>query len=87
MKAMLLSEHFYDEKNIHSIIKSPIQLVVQAMRTINPPDRKKILRTLSLATNLMGQKLFAPPSVKGWDGGVLGLAHLQCLCGKTYYCF
>lgn len=69
MKAMLLSEHFYDEKNIHSIIKSPIQLVVQAMRTINPPDRKKILRTLSLATNLMGQKLFAPPSVKGWDGG------------------
>jgi uncharacterized protein (DUF1800 family) len=69
IKAMLLSEHFYDEENIRSIIKSPIQLVVQAMRTINPPDRKKLLRTLSLATNLMGQKLFAPPSVKGWDGG------------------
>lgn len=69
IKAMLLSEHFYDEENIRSIIKSPIQLIVQAMRTINPPDRKKLLRTLSLASNLMGQKLFAPPSVKGWDGG------------------
>jgi len=69
MKAMLLSEHFYDEVNIRSIIKSPIQLIVQAMRTIDPPDRKKLLRTLSLASNLMGQKLFAPPSVKGWDGG------------------
>ena len=69
MKAMLLSEHFYDEENVRSIIKSPIQLIVQAMRTVNPPDRKKLLRTLSLASNLMGQKLFAPPSVKGWDGG------------------
>jgi hypothetical protein len=39
------------------------------MRTLNLPDRKKLLRTLSLASNLMGQKLFAPPSVKGWDGG------------------
>ncbi|MDP7009349.1 MAG: DUF1800 domain-containing protein [Phycisphaerales bacterium] len=69
MKAMLLSEHFYDEQNVQTIIKSPIQLIVQAMRTVNPPDRKKLLRTLSLASNLMGQKLFAPPSVKGWDGG------------------
>ena len=69
VKAMLLSEHFYDEKNIRSIIKSPVQLIVQAMRTLNLPDRKKLLRTLSLASNLMGQKLFAPPSVKGWDGG------------------
>lgn len=69
IKAMLLSEHFYDDKNVGSIIKSPIQLIIQAMRTINPPDRKKLLRTLSVASNLMGQKLFAPPSVKGWDGG------------------
>jgi len=25
--------------------------------------------TLAIASDLMGQRLFAPPSVKGWDGG------------------
>jgi len=69
IEAILLSKHFYEEKNINSIIKSPIQLVVQSVRVLNPPQRKKMLRTLSVASTLMGQQLFAPPSVKGWDGG------------------
>lgn len=69
MKAIFLSEHFYDEANVNSIIKSPIQLIVQSMRSMNPPQRKKMLRTLAVASDLMGQRLFGPPSVKGWDGG------------------
>ncbi|MEE2913000.1 MAG: DUF1800 domain-containing protein, partial [Planctomycetota bacterium] len=69
IKAIFLSKHFYDQSNINSIIKSPVQLIVQAMRSINPPQRKKMLRTLTIASDLMGQRLFGPPSVKGWDGG------------------
>ena len=69
IKTIFLSKHFYEEANINSIIKSPIQLIVQSMRCINPPKREKILRTLVIASDLMGQRLFGPPSVKGWDGG------------------
>ena len=69
LKSIFLSEHFYDESNMNAIIKSPIQLIVQAHRTLNPPQRKKMAQTLAIASDLMGQRLFAPPSVKGWDGG------------------
>jgi len=68
-ESIFLSEHFYDEANINAIIKSPIQLIVQATRTLNPPQRSKMVRTLAIASDVMGQRLFAPPSVKGWDGG------------------
>jgi uncharacterized protein (DUF1800 family) len=69
IESIFLSEHFYDEANMSSIIKSPIQLIVQATRSLNPPHRSKMIRTLAIASDLMGQRLFAPPSVKGWDGG------------------
>ncbi|MDP7005539.1 MAG: DUF1800 domain-containing protein [Phycisphaerales bacterium] len=69
IETIFLSEHFYDESNMNAIIKSPVQLIVQAARTLNPPQRKKMVRTLAVASDIMGQRLFAPPSVKGWDGG------------------
>jgi len=69
IESIFLSEHFYDETNMNSIIKSPIQLIVQATRTLNPPHRSNMVRTLAIASDFMGQRLFAPPSVKGWDGG------------------
>ena len=69
LETIFLSEHFYDASNMNAIIKSPIQLIVQAARTLHPPQRKKMAQTLAIASDVMGQRLFAPPSVKGWDGG------------------
>jgi len=69
IETIFLSEHFYDEVNMNAIIKSPVHLIVQATRTLNPPHRRGMVRTLSVASDVMGQRLFAPPSVKGWDGG------------------
>jgi len=69
LETMFLSEHFYADKNRNAIIKSPLQLIVQATRTLNPPQRKKMAQNLAVASDIMGQRLFAPPSVKGWDGG------------------
>ena len=69
IEAMFLSEHFYDDSNMNAIIKSPVQLIVQAARSLNPPQRSKMVRTLAISSDVMGQRLFAPPSVKGWDGG------------------
>ncbi|MBT5136592.1 MAG: DUF1800 domain-containing protein [Phycisphaerae bacterium] len=69
LKTIFLSEHFYDDSNMQAIIKSPVQLIVQATRSLNPPQRRKMVQTLAVSADLMGQRLFAPPSVKGWDGG------------------
>jgi uncharacterized protein (DUF1800 family) len=67
LRRMFLSEHFYDAKIRNQQIKSPVQLVVGAIRSLNTPVRS--LSLLNDALDLMGQNLLMPPSVKGWDGG------------------
>ena len=61
------SRHFYAPERRASIVKSPIQLVVQSIRELGTPIRDE--NVLLEATDLMGQNLLQPPSVKGWDGG------------------
>lgn len=61
------SEHFYDNANIAAEIKSPVQLVVEAVRSLKTPILD--LNILVDALELMGQDIFFPPSVKGWVGG------------------
>ena len=67
LKAIFLSEHFYDPAKMAQQVKSPIQLIVQAIRSLHTPPRS--LRALLSATDLMGQNIFYPPSVQGWAGG------------------
>ncbi len=67
LRRMLLSEHFYDASGAPARIKSPAELVVGATRSLRAPARD--LGVLIDAMDLMGQNLFFPPSVKGWDGG------------------
>lgn len=61
------SEHFYSARFMNEQIKSPVQLVVGAVRSLNTPVRD--LGILNDALSLMGQQLFEPPSVAGWSGG------------------
>ncbi len=61
------SQHFYDAANRGAVIKSPTQLIVQTIRELGTPPRE--LSSLNAAGDLMGQSLFMPPNVKGWDGG------------------
>ncbi len=67
MRRMLLSEHFYSPRFMSDQIKSPSVLVVGAVRSLGTPVRD--LSILNDAMDLMGQALFQPPSVKGWEGG------------------
>ena len=64
---LLRSKHFYHPTRRGTMVKSPVQLVVQACRTMALPARN--IRMLNDACEIMGQSLFAPPNVKGWDGG------------------
>jgi uncharacterized protein (DUF1800 family) len=67
LRRLFLSEHFYSPDVMRSQIKSPTQLVVGAARSLGAPTRD--LSILNDALDLMGQRLFLPPSVKGWPGG------------------
>jgi uncharacterized protein (DUF1800 family) len=68
LRAMFLSQEFYDSSLIRSQVKSPVQWLVNSVRVLEcelPPPlvSANLLRAL-------GQDLFAPPNVKGWDGGL-----------------
>ncbi|MCH2138586.1 MAG: DUF1800 domain-containing protein [Phycisphaerales bacterium] len=67
LEALFKSKHFYHPTRRGTMVKSPIQLVVQACRTMDLPARN--VRRLNDACATMGQSLFSPPSVKGWDAG------------------
>jgi uncharacterized protein (DUF1800 family) len=67
LKRLFLSEHFYSPALMGEHIKSPAELVVGAVRSLNTPVRS--LTVLNDALNLMGQAIFFPPSVAGWEGG------------------
>ena len=68
LRAIFLSEEFYAPQMIRNQVKSPVQWLVGSVRVLErelPPP----IVCLGLTRNL-GQDLFAPPNVKGWDGGL-----------------
>jgi uncharacterized protein (DUF1800 family) len=68
LRSILLSEEFYSPTVIRNQVKSPVQWLVGSVRALErelPPP----MVCFSLTRNL-GQDLFAPPNVKGWDGGL-----------------
>ncbi len=67
LKTLFRSAHFYAPQNRAAVIKSPAQVVVQTIRQYRTPPRQ--LSALASALDLMGQDLFQPPNVKGWEGG------------------
>ena len=61
------SEWFYNDKNIGTHIKSPVELLVGIRRFI-PMEMEKPEAQL-LFERALGQILFYPPNVAGWPGG------------------
>ncbi len=67
LRTLLTSRHFHDPANVGKLIRSPAHLVAGTARTLGTPKRST--RVLNQAMESMGQVLFEPPSVNGWDGG------------------
>lgn len=67
LRGLLLSDTFWSEANRGVLIKSPVELVVGALRQleIEPGPASPF----ALVSAGMGQNLFSPPNVKGWPGG------------------
>jgi hypothetical protein len=76
---MLRSELFFSSAAYRAKIKSPVEFATGIVRSL-----EGAAGALQLANALegLGQVLFAPPSVKGWDGGQAWL-NAQTLLGRN----
>ena len=66
---ILRSKLFFDEKSRRRRIKSPVELAVGTIRALKILKPTVSSDALNEATIRMGQSLYEPPSVAGWDGG------------------
>lgn len=60
------SRIFFSAEAYRARIKSPVEYVVGALQSF---DARVPVEGLATAMEGLGQSLFAPPNVKGWDGG------------------
>jgi uncharacterized protein (DUF1800 family) len=70
LRTILTSEAFYAPEHRSSLVKSPIEYVVGALRS--SAARPTPAQTVALVNqlDLMAQVPLYPPNVKGWDGGL-----------------
>jgi uncharacterized protein (DUF1800 family) len=68
LRTLFLSEEFYSPAIIRNEVKSPVQWLVSSVRVLERPLPPPLVCE-GLTRNL-GQDLFLPPNVKGWDGGL-----------------
>lgn len=67
LREIFMSQEFYGKRSHRTQIKGPVHFLVQTTKQLEtklpePKISQNVLR-------LLGQELFAPPNVKGWDGG------------------
>jgi uncharacterized protein (DUF1800 family) len=67
LEDIFTSDWFYEEKNVGTKIKSPVELIAGIQRML--PMTLENEDALIVLQRILGQMLFYPPSVAGWPGG------------------
>ena len=67
MQAIFTSPEFLSDKAYRALVKSPVEYVVSMIKDLGAAN---IDTNAIRAADSMGQVLFNPPTVKGWDGGL-----------------
>ncbi len=67
LRRMFLSREFYSPEVVRRQVKSPVQWLVGTCKVLEIPLPNG--ETCEGMLRQLGQTLFAPPNVKGWDGG------------------
>jgi uncharacterized protein (DUF1800 family) len=67
LRALFLSDAFWDWRNRGSLIKAPVVLIAGLHRELGLPLVDP--GALAVHARRLGQDLFEPPNVKGWPGG------------------
>jgi uncharacterized protein (DUF1800 family) len=68
LRVMFRSEEFYGDDIVRNQVKSPVQWLISSVQMLEC-DLPPTLVSWGM-TRQLGQDLFAPPNVKGWDGGI-----------------
>jgi uncharacterized protein (DUF1800 family) len=68
MGVIFRSKEFYAPTVIRSQIKSPVQWLIASAHQLQAPLPTQAMSLVMLRQ--LGQELFNPPNVKGWDGGI-----------------
>lgn len=76
LRDLLGSELFFSAAARHSLIKSPVQFVLGTYRAL---EVRPNLKTTAQIIAALGQDLFQPPTVKGWEGGRLWITSATLL--------
>ncbi len=67
LETLLRSKEFWAKEHRHTIVKSPVDLVIGSARTLG--NSVQSVEKLLNAISEQGQDLFNPPNVAGWPGG------------------
>ena len=66
---IISSQRFFSDDNIRARLASPIELIVGAVRALELNNPRPSTLALAEWSTRLGQELFMPPNVGGWDGG------------------
>ena len=81
MSALLRSTVFFSDRSYRALVKSPVEFLVGTHQLFGIPE----VAPVELATlRAMGQVLFYPPNVKGWDGGEAWLSSSTILTRENF---
>ncbi|WP_338813940.1 DUF1800 domain-containing protein [Bernardetia sp. Wsw4-3y2] len=82
MKHLFSQDWFYDDKHIGSKIKSPVEFLVGIMRTLDLDFKNE--DGILFTQKALGQILFRPPNVAGWQGGKAWIDNATLLVRLNY---
>jgi uncharacterized protein (DUF1800 family) len=68
LETIFLSRDFYSPASVGTQIKSPVQLAISTYRKLGLTDVPGV-PDFNIATGMLGQRLFSPPTVAGWPQG------------------
>jgi uncharacterized protein (DUF1800 family) len=81
LATLLRSNVFFSERAYRALVKSPVEFVVGTHQLFGVPQ----VVPAELATlRAMGQVLFYPPNVKGWDGGAAWINSATILTRENF---
>jgi uncharacterized protein (DUF1800 family) len=81
MTTLLRSNVFYSERAYRALVKSPVDFVVGSCQLFGVTSSDV---TMLGALSRMGQRLFYPPDVKGWDGGAAWLSSQTLIARENF---
>lgn len=67
-RQLFKSEHFFDEYNMGTVVKSPLELFLTTLRESGFSYTPQALQIVSYLAGDLGQQLLFPPDVAGWQG-------------------